>query len=194
MPSAFGKPVTTANRFGAVAAAQVWTLVTTLTASSSASLSYTSFASASYKSYKLIFSRILPATNDTNWNVNASVDGGANYGALWTGNTLHNDNSAAWGNAITTALTNNPIVIQSSNQGSSALSGIYGELIFNYSPTAGTASAITGMLGSRNNASSRIAPQITHAVYDNATEVNALKFLFSSGNIASGTIRIYGIT
>ena len=171
------------------------TLVTTLTASSSASLSYTSFASASYKSYRLMFSRIIPASNDVDLRVQASVDGGANYGALWSYGTGVFDNSNTWGSNPGNAQTNNMLIYNTSNAASATYSGVYGELIFNYSPVAGTAPALTGMLGARNaNGGAYTNPQIQHGVYDNATEVNALKFLFASGNIASGTIRIYGIT
>ena len=33
----------------------------------------------------------------------------------------------------------------------------------------------------------------SYTVYNNASAVNAVRFLFSSGNITSGTIRVYGI-
>ena len=126
MPSAFGKPVTTANRFGVVTAtvAQSMTLVTTLTASSSASLSYTSFASASYKSYRLMFSRIIPASNDVDLRVQASVDGGANYGALWSYGTGVFDNSNTWGSNPGNAQTNNMLIYNTSNAASATYSGV----------------------------------------------------------------------
>ena len=191
MPSAFGKPVTTANRFGTVATPGSLTLVTTLTASASSSLSYTSFSSASYKSYRLVFNRIIPSTGGTNFNVQGSVDAGANYGALWYGGTIRANNSSLWALEVANAAQNFPA---SYNSNTGSVGGIYGEIMFNYGPIAGTNPAITGLLGDRNASSNAIAPNIMHAVYDNVIEVNALKFLFGTGTISSGTIKIYGLT
>lgn len=191
MPSAFGKPVTTANRFGVAATTSAWTLVTTLTASASASLSYTSFASTSYKNYALLFSGFLAATAGDLY-VYFSVDGGATYPTGGTDLYLIYTNSATTVAATSAQNYNFAYAFQNLNSASQTSMG--GILYFTYGVVASARSELSGTLGG-NVSGTRQGISIIAASYNgSSSEVNAIKFQMVSGNITNGTIKIYGIT
>ena len=190
MPSAFGKPVTTANRFGVVATPSVWTLVTTLTASNSSSLTVTGLASTSYKNYALVFSGLLPA-GASSFYVYYSTDNGAtfptgatSYDYIWAfnaaGTVLHAFNDlGSFGYLLSTV---------SSDTRTSAGGVAY----FTYGVVASARAQLTGTLTSYNGTRQEVV--ISASNYNSATEVNALRFLMTGGNITNGTIKVYGIT
>ena len=190
MPSAFGTPVTTANRFGAAPAAQSFTLVTTLTASASATLSYTSFSAASYPSYLLILSDIMNTTDLQVLRVQASVNGGSSYPASWNfvlvanSGTSLNVGTAAGGSAYME-------LSRSAYNGYGV--GISGFLYLNFGQTSGRFSHLAGQTGDIRTGDNP-GVQLCKGVFTESSPINALKFLFASGNITSGNIKIYGIT
>ena len=190
MPSAFGKPVTTANRFGAVATPSAWTLVTTLTASNSASLTVTGLASTSYKNYALLFSGWLPATS-SDVEVRFSTDNGATYPTTSTDWYLFYQSgpTTVSGGGATGAA--NGYVFDDLNNASKTSGG--GTLYFTYGVVGSARSQLFGMTAYYNS-SSRQAPLIISASFDSSTEVNAMKFQMTTGNITNGTIKVYGIT
>lgn len=198
MPSAFAKPVTTANRYGVVAAAQSMTLISTLTAATSASLSYTSFdISGTYHSYMFYFSGFVMATDLTVLNMQASTDGGASYGTLLMQTSLNND-----GNATASATKQAPLgtpvqtvtldgIIDNTNFPSQA----FGTMIMQYGVTGSDYTSLRAEFESQAASNTQGNKNtISSMMYKSTTRVNALKFLSSSGNISRGTIKIYGIT
>lgn len=191
MPSAFGKPVTTANRFGVVATPSAWTLVTTLTASNSSSLTVTGLASTSYKNYALVFSGILPA-GGSSFYVYYSTDNGATFPAgvtsydyIWSfggGSVVYHDFND---------LQNFGYLFNSVS--SDTRTSLGGVLYFTYGVVANARSQLSGTLTGYTT-SSRQGITISASNYNSATEVNALRFLMTGGNITNGTIKVYGIT
>jgi hypothetical protein len=55
------------------------TLISSQTASASASISFTSGIDSTYKAYKFVFSSIHPANNQVDFQFNLSTDSGSNY-------------------------------------------------------------------------------------------------------------------
>lgn len=169
------------------------TLVSTLTASGSASLAYTSLASASYPAYLLVFSGIVPASSGETLNVQGSSDGGSTYGTLWTYSVSQNDGAAVF-SGTGGAAYGSPVQ-------SLPVSGAIGTSIL---PASGNGMAILSYGLSGTDYPSLISETVAFnndrpiwqkiaAYYKSTTEINALKFLMSSGNITRGTIRIYGL-
>lgn len=156
-------------------------LLNTLTASSSATLDDTTSITASYDLYMIEFENVLPATDSVNFYVRCSVNGGASYSTTAYAQT----------NGDTNALT-------LANGGNSGL-------VASIANTAGTGVSGTSWFIQPNSTSSRksLVGQTTHSsgsggvFYGQFTTtgsaVNALRFMFSSGNIASGKVRIYGV-
>jgi hypothetical protein len=70
------------------------TLLSTQTASNAASLSFTSGIDSTYKLYIFTFIDVNPATDNTDFNFNGSIDGGSNYNVTKTTSffdTYHNE-------------------------------------------------------------------------------------------------------
>ena len=191
MPSAFGKPVTTANRFGAAATPSAWTLVTTLTASASTSLSYTSFASASYGRYALLFTGF-KALYTGNLQVYFSTDNGATYPTAKTDYYSIRSTGAATVGGLSAQAANFGYLFTGLENGI-AKTTMGGELLFSYGVGSTGRSILTGTLGGWSF-NSRQQIDISSNSYDDGAEVNAIKFLLDSGTITTGVIKIYGIT
>jgi hypothetical protein len=60
------------------------TLISSQTASASASISFTTGIDATYKAYKFVFVNMHPATANINFQFNGSTDGGSNYNVTKT--------------------------------------------------------------------------------------------------------------
>ena len=166
----------------------------TLTASSSASLAFTALFSASYYQYLFLFKQILPATNNVvlqcqlgtgagptyltanyNW-LNCNSLSGSIYNQANTSDssaTIGGNNGGTYGINSTNGFLSGQMLITGPNASSNAAigSGTWSDL------TSGTTYANAGII----------------SWYQPAATFTAIKFFMSSGNIASGTIDVYGI-
>ena len=175
------------------------TLISSQTASNSATLSFTTGIDSTYKAYKFVFSNIKPATDATNFSFQTSTNGGSSYGVACTSTAFQSyqfedgsgtsfnyatDNDLAQGTGfqkITSAVGNDT---------DESLSGIL--TIFNPSSTT----YVKHWISDINNvyAPESLSLRMFHAGYFNTTSaINACQFKFVSGNISAGTIYLYGI-
>lgn len=169
--------------------------ISSSTASSSASISFTGLSST-YRSYIFVFESIIPATDGVILCCRTSTDNGSTYasssGDYRYGNNTVAFNGTAVGNYSTSAtylaLNGNGSGTGISNTSTNGFAGrvqlfdhasttVYKNLIWDVSyPLA------AGGLFSRGN-----------GVRISTADVDAIQFYMSSGNIASGTITMYGI-
>jgi len=174
------------------------TLISTQTASSSASISFTSGIDSTYNSYIFKYINIHPATDNTQFTFNLSVDGGSNYNVTKTTtyfDAYHDeaDSGAAVrylaGSDVAQSTAYQPLGISVGNQNDESISG---EIqIFNPSSTTFVKHFI-----SRSNTyySADYSVDTYVAGYGNTTSaVDAINFKFASGNIESGVIKLYGV-
>lgn len=173
-----------------------WVLISSGTASSSASLSFTGLSST-YSAYAAVLTNILPATDNVELYMRTSTNNGSSYDSgasnyVWKGEANYGSGAgtyASYGGAATyIGLTSTSASYQASN---SAGEGWCGTVNI-YQPSAvnkckvrysGAYIATTGVFTFIDGAGYR----------DTAADVDAIQFLFSSGNIASGTIYLYGL-
>ena len=173
-----------------------YVLLATTDASSSSSISFDGYYSSTYKNYQIIISYAIPATNATGFRIrfrrsnadvtssdykNASAVGnvstaGADLGGngLWIGNYINSDganqsNSTAWGGISLVINIYNPLNTASYKKISYTTAYISNGLETYYS---GSGSAI---------------------LTDATTALSGISFYMSSGNIASGNFKLYGI-
>ena len=176
--------------------------IKTLTASSSATLSFVDGASSvvldnTYPIYKFEFINIHPATNDVSFVFNLSADTGSNYNVAKTTTFFrarHKEDDSATALEYRTSqdlaqATGTQQLAGSGNDNDQAISGTL--TLFNPSSTTfvkhfmATNSAVDEGDGARNN---------FIAGYANTTSaIDAVQFSFASGNIDAGTIKLYGI-
>lgn len=168
-------------------------LVEQHTASSSATLDFTTGITSAFDEYEIHFINVIPASNAVSMGLQCSTDGGANYDATngrypSPGSFWYAAAGQTFSNASTTYFT---IVINLSNDAAHGLSGVY--RITN--PLSTTYKKL--IVGTHVNYDSGLSAVIgwnRMGEYNQAVAVNAIRFLMSSGNIASGTIRIYGVS
>lgn len=163
-------------------------LLATLTASSSATLDFTAMDSSKYAGYLFVFEDIIPATNAVNIQLLFSTNGGSTFlssGYAYAGFGYDNGTSGGFGQNSATQISMTRSNVQNGNGGMSG---------FGYLSVASGAYGAkwTSQLTLLNNASNYDF-EIMGAANSGVTIPNAVRFQASSGNISSGTIRVYGI-
>lgn len=163
-------------------------LLATATASASATIDFTltGWTNSDYIAYKIVFAHVAPATDNVTFQVRTSSDGGANYDA-GAGEYRYS------GMAVNTAVVSGSatIIALMNNCGNAANETLSGEIeLFN--PSAAQFGTVKWHLSGFNTAGTN---QVTQGVgvRTNAADVDAIRIMFSSGNVASGEFRLYGI-
>ena len=178
-------------------------LIKTLTASSSATLSFVDGTSDvvldnTYPIYKFVFTNIHPATNAAEFTFNLSADTGSNYNVSKTTTTFQSihseDNTTAASLAYDDEDLANGTGFQNLNAslGSDNDQSLSGSLrIFNPSDTT----HVKHFIGETHISSHEdLALHFFIAGYFNDTDdITAMQFKMSSGNIDAGDICLYGI-
>jgi hypothetical protein len=174
------------------------TLISSQTASGSASIEFTSGIDSTYPIYKFEFINIHPATDVAEFVFNLSTDGGSNYNVTKTSTSFgayhrEADNSAGLeydtSNDLAQSTSDKYIATNVSSDNDSGCSGF----LKLFSPSSTT--FVKHFIGSSSRFDSN--PDMYHnnfAGYGNTTSsINAIIFRMNSGNIDSGTIKLYGI-
>lgn len=173
-------------------------LLSTQTASASASISFTSGIDSTYKEYMFIFNSIHPSVHGAELGFNFSTDGGSNYNVTKTSSFFEAEHDEADTATNLYYRTADDLAQSTSNQNflrvvgadnDQAGSGILH--LFNPSDTTyvkhyiGTNSTVAGNDYARNS--------FVGGYANTTSAINAIKFEFSSGNIDAGTIQMFGI-
>ena len=182
----------------AASAGGEWTLIETITASSDATISFTSGLDSTYDEYCFIFLDIHPETNDTEFSFQGSTDGGSSYGVTLTSNGFDGYRNEA-GTVAAFAYASDQDLAQSTSfqifqqdYGNDADQNAAGYLEL-YNPSSTT--FIKHWMSQSSNAHhADYAIDVTRAGYFNTTSaIDAIQFKFNSGAIDAGTISLYGI-
>ena len=174
------------------------TLISSQTASNSASISFTSGLTSTYKAYKFVFVNIKPATDNINFTFNMSTDGGSNYNVTKTTTSFWTYHDEA---DTTTQLTYNTDKDLAQSTADQQLNSSLGNgtdestsgtlILFNPSSTTYVKHFISISNGYTYH---DFTANAYVAGYGNTTSaINAIRFQYSSGNISAGTIYLYGI-
>ena len=173
------------------------TLISSQTASNSASLSFTSGLTSTYKAYKFVFSNIHPRTDNVDFQFNLSTDSGSNYNVTKTTTVFRayhkeDDTSTALqyetGQDLAQSTAFQPIVIEAGNGADESCSGTL--TLFNPSSTVYVKHFIINTNVYQNE---NFCMNTYVAGYGNTTSAcNAIQFKMSSGNM-DGVIYLYGI-
>ena len=170
----------------------------TVTASSSATLDFTSNIDNTYNIYKFRFVNMHPATDGTTFHFNGSTDGGSNYNVTKTSSffqAYHSENdsstSLGYGTSEDLAQSTSYQILFNDLGNANDENGSGDLLLFNPSSTT----FVKHFMGTSNRTNlNDISVNTYYAGYFNTTSaINAIQFKMSSGNIDSGTIEMYGI-
>lgn len=165
-------------------------LVEQHTASSSASLAFTTCISSTYDDYQIRVVNLIPQTTDTTVKIQFSTDGGMTYD---TGNNYvyavadynQGNTSGFNGSAADSGIS---LFAGLGTSASWSLNGSYQATGFN----ASLFPAVIGGGAALSN-DTNFYRYDTAGAWKSTTAVNAFRIIMSSGNIASGTVRCYGL-
>ena len=174
------------------------TLLSTQTASASATISFTTGLNSTYDEYIFKFINVRPATDNANFEFNMSTDSGSNYNVTKTTTSFRAIHDEADTDTEIVYRTSNDLAQSTSFQHLSAFIGngadenVSGTLqLFNPSSTTYVKHFISNF---NCYQSSDYSVNWVMAGYGNTTSaVNALRFQMSSGNIADGVFKLYGV-
>ena len=172
-------------------------LLSTQTASSSSTISFTSGIDSTYKEYIFKFYNIHPSA-EASFGINFSVDGGSNYNVTKTTSSFYFFHNEADSSTTLQYRTSYDLAQSTSS------SPLGGDVMTTNNDECGAGSL---HLFDPSNTTfvkhfiSRFSPHYpTYSMdgftagYGNTTSaINAVQFAMSSGNIDSGTIKLYGV-
>jgi len=174
------------------------TLISSQTASASASISFTTGLTSTYKAYKFVFVNIHPSS-EVDFGFNLSTDGGSNYNVTKTSSAFrayHNESDSA---ANITYNGDNRLAQSTGLQllsveyiGTDNDQSFSGSLfLFNPSSTTYVKHYISRT--NTYNATDYINDSNIAGYANTTSAINAIRFQMVSGNIDAGTIYMYGI-
>lgn len=164
----------------------LWNLLATLTASSSSSLTDTTNLTSTYANYALVLTNILPVTTSTTLQLQARVNAAyqtSGYVGAVTGNA--NGTTQGW------TMSSN-IQLSRATDVSNTNGGVSG-IVYISNPSSGSTVKVWNWQIGYYASGGFFATAEGSAGYTAATTaITGFQLLFSSGNIASGTVKIYG--
>ena len=175
------------------------TLISTQTASSSASISFTSGIDSTYDSYIFKLINIHAGTDNVNFTFQGSTNGGSSYGVTITStyfNAYHNESDSQTSlnydgtndlaQSTSFQMFTNSFGADNDQQGSGTLQ------IFNPSSTT----FVKHFIARLNNyhASDYSVDAYVAGYFNTTSAIDAIQFKMSSGNIDDGIIKLYGVS
>mgnify|MGYP003139653038 CR=1 FL=1 len=175
-------------------------LISTQTASSSSTLSFTSGIDSTYKEYIFKIINAHPSSNNQRLAVNFSVDGGSNYNVTKTTTVFRashkeNDSEAVLGYITSNDLAQgtgfqNLIIGAVGTDNDSAGSGT----LHLFDPSSTTFAKHFIFRGANMQENDTACDSFVAGYANTTSAINAVQFKFVSGNIDSGIIKMYGVS
>ena len=174
-------------------------LLSTQTASSSATISFTSGIDSTYKEYIFKFINIHPETNTTKLQINASADTGSNYNVTKTTTYFQayhteSDSATALQYYANRDLAQSTSAQQLKDIGNTSDDSAAGTLhLFNPSSTTFVKHFFSTFTGPTGESTQNLHNSFVGGYFNTTSAIDAIQFSMSSGNIDSGVIKMYGV-
>lgn len=170
--------------------AQTWQLLNTLTASSSANLTDLTSLTSSYNTYEIILTNLISGSNNILFQLQLHAGGSyktTGYQTNWVG--WDGTNTTVVNNSITTYI---PLTYPGVADLSSTTPGVSGKIRI-YAPSVASTVIVSGEVFYVPNTSVGLRPGMFMGYWNTSAVVDGFKLLMSSGNITSGTVKVYGL-
>ena len=184
--------------FGSISSLGSLTHIATQTASSSASLSFTSGIDSTYKEYIFYFVNIHPATDTANFTFQTSTNTGSSYGVTATTTffaAIHTEDdssaSVAYYSSLDSAQSTSFIDLggDTNNDNDGSLSGT----MHLFNPSNTTFVKHFTARSSVYNHNPMSVDAFVSGYFNRTSAIDAVQFKFDSGNIDSGQILLFGL-
>ncbi len=192
--------ISNVTAYNAAVATGNMVLISSQTASNSASISFTTGISSTYKEYQFWFINIKPVSDGVHFLFNGSTDSGSNYNTTKTTTMFHAFNSdGGFGNETVAYRTGEDLAQSTSFQMFSGFSiwndakaGLTGSMsLFNPASTT-YVKHFTATCASLSSSGSYVSNSFLAGYMNTTSAVNAVQFKVDTGNF-SGDILMYGI-
>ena len=175
-------------------------LISTQTASSSATISFTSGIDSTYDEYVFKFYNIHPASNTVNLQINASTDGGSNYNVTKTTSyflAYHTESDSGtalqyYTNRDLAQSTSAQQIVTIGNTNDDSASGTL--TLYSPSSTTFVKHFLSRQQAPTGEATQNCKDTYVAGYFNTTSAINAVQFTMSSGNIDSGVIKLYGVS
>jgi hypothetical protein len=176
-----------------------WTLISTTTASSSATLSITSGLDDTYDVYCFRYINIHPATDAAEFQFNGSTDTGSNYNVTKTTSSsfafhYEDDSSTSLGystaNDLAQSTSFQNVADDVGNDNDQSASGY----LYLYNPASTTFVKHFINTGVHSMNDDRVNNRFQAGYFNTTSAIDAMQFKFSSGNTDAGVVKLYGIS
>lgn len=171
-------------------------LLASKTASASATLDFTELNNAVYSRYQFVLKAVKPATDNVALNMRFSTDAGATYDAAASAYSyvgIGRDSAGANTNSDSAVATSIFLTVATVGVGNAAAEfGVNGDVTVFHAASGALRTRITGLIDYDDASGNQMMATI--AGRRQATQdTDAIRFLFNSGNMASGTIELWGL-
>ena len=175
-------------------------LLSTQTASASASISFTTGIDSTYDEYWFIFNNIHPSNDSTRVKFNGSSDGGSNYNTTKTTTMFQAYHNEADTNQNLVYETGTDLAqgtgfdflgADCGNGNDQAVSGIF--KLFNPSSTTYVKHFDSDFNTPAGETGTYCVRHFKAGYFNTTSAVDAVRFQMSSGNIDDGTIQLFGV-
>lgn len=169
-------------------------LITTSTASASSSIDFTGLSST-YRCYVVQITDFAPATDDTIMYFRTSTDSGSSYDSgasnyTWNQNGVDNDGTIK--NGQSGGATEIEIIGRTNDGIGGATNETHSAIVYIFNPSSASYQRVICIAQYvRSNGSGWYTVQGGQRL--STTAVDAVRFIMSSGNIASGTFKLFGL-
>ena len=163
------------------------------TASNSATVAFTGISST-YETYVLTFNNVVPASDSVSFNMRTSTDGGTSYESGAGNYRYVAERGSQGGTGVTGSASATEILLVAAGSGVGSATGEgFNGIAYLYHPSnTGLYTSISSHGHYQDGAADSMYYQ-SAGTRIAAADVDAIQFYFSSGNIESGEINLYGM-
>ena len=186
--------------FGSITSLGSLTHIATQTASSSASLSFTSGINSTYKEYIFFYVNMNPASDGVFLQFNGSIDSGSNYNVTKTTTFFNAEHSESGGGEAVAYQTSRDLAQSTAfanitrQIGSASKYSCSGYLhLFNPSSSVFVKHFISRSNNNRDLSTDYQNDNFISGYFNDTNDIDAVSFQMSSGNIDSGQILLFGL-
>ena len=173
-------------------------LISTQTASSSSTISFTSGIDSTYKEYIFKFYDIHPSGSNQTFQFQASTNGGSSYGVTTTSTLFFAQHDEADSYAAVSYSTGGDLAQSTSFQRLIRITNDNdnngGGTLHIFDPSNTTFVKHYLFNGACTNSNTYASNAFVAGYFNSTSALDAFQFKFDSGNIDSGTIKLYGIS
>ena len=174
-------------------------LISTQTASSSSSLSFTTGIDSTYKEYVFKFYNMHAGTDSTQFEFQGSTNGGSSYGVTITSSNFFSLHSEADTETNLSYATSHDLAQSTDYQNISENNGIENDecvsgYLHLFEPSSDTFVKHWIYVSNYNSRDDYTRNRFGAGYFNTTSAINAIDFKMSSGNIDSGVIKLYGVS